>query len=57
MEYILVTDEDERWYVIPSDKSREWGKWVQSEEWNEPYWADRIFGDPTLLKFKNYRID
>lgn len=60
MEHILIQDEDCHWYVIPSDKRDAFDTWLDSEDAEAgiaPVWAEEVGGSPTLVKFKNYRIE
>ncbi len=67
-QYILTTDDDAHWYVIPADKEAEWRTWCEAaakywwdlpENQDEPVmpeWAVSIGGAPSLVKFSNYEI-
>jgi len=60
MDYILIQDNDCHWYVIPVDKKNEWFKWEESDDYELgviPDWAKEVNGSPTLVKFKEYRIE
>lgn len=57
MKHILTRDDSGHWYVIPADKSSEFNKWVESEgEEDQPEWAVRVGGSPSLVKFTTYEI-
>lgn len=54
--HILVQDNDSHWYVIPRDKQAEFDEWTELDgddeaAWDEPEWADRVGGSPTLVTF------
>lgn len=57
--YILAqTDGD--WFVIPAAREADFDAWVGSEEWtngNDPAYAKRVGGSPSLVKIFSYRID
>ncbi len=57
-EYILTSDDDGHWYVIPADKLREFGEAVSAfdDTGDIPDWADPVGGSPCRVKFKGYRI-
>ena len=62
MEYILTQDNDGHWYVIPAEKEKDFSKWVSIDgdderSWTLPDFADSVGGSPTLVKFKEYRIE
>lgn len=69
VEYILTTDEDSHWYVIPADKEHEWNRYCEKAAkywWNmpedeeppeEPMWAVSVGGAPSLVRFSHYRIE
>ena len=61
-EYMLISDDDGHWYVIPAELESEFDKWV--EDTSDPFSlqspdADfeeyRIGGSPRRIKFKHYR--
>lgn len=72
MEYVLTTDDDGHWYVIPADKQGDWWKWVEysTKFWDNqlyldnpdleapdvPDWADEVGGAPSLVTFREYTI-
>lgn len=61
-EYILVLDNNGHWYVIPDDKEEQFHDWtdIDSEDersWVVPDYAKSVGGSPSLVKFKNYRIE
>jgi len=59
-EYIIVSDDDGHNYVIPADKSKEWNRWLDSQDCQGgivPTWCESIGGSISLVKFKSYRID
>lgn len=62
MEYILIQDDDCHWYVIPEDKQEDFNYWLELPEddkncWVKPDYAERVGGSPSLVKFKEYRIE
>jgi hypothetical protein len=62
MEYILVQDSDCHWYVIPNNKNDDWCEWCEIDSdderaWTPPEYAEEIGGCPSLVKFKEYRIE
>ena len=40
----IVRDDSSHRYVIPSDRRHEWWAWVDSGDWDEPYYAIRMDG-------------
>jgi hypothetical protein len=67
-EYILTTDGDSHWFVIPANKRDEWEKYcdaaatyweglLTTEEPKQPGWADAVGGAPSLVKFTDYEIE
>ena len=59
-EYVIVSDDDGHYYVIPADKIKEWNHWLESQDYQDgiaPIWCEEIGGAINLVKFKNYRID
>jgi hypothetical protein len=62
MEYCITSDNDGHNYVIPVDKMSDWHEWcdIDSEDersWEAPEWAKSIGGCPSLVVFKDYRIE
>jgi len=62
MEYILTQDNDSHWYVIPTNQLLNWQGWLDldSEDersWNPPKYAKEVGGCPSLVKFKEWRIE
>lgn len=58
--FILVTDDDSHWYVIPHAKLARWGVWLSSEAaelGDVPDYARSVGGSPSLVKFEGYEID
>lgn len=67
--YILATDGDSHWYVIPADKVNEWNAWSDATEkyWDGcdysnkppdmPEWADEVNGSPQNVVFSEYEIE
>ena len=58
MRYMLVTDNDSHWYIIPTQHLVAWGTWTElnselPESWNPPIWARPVGGSPTLVTFEN----
>jgi hypothetical protein len=66
--YVLATDGDSHWFVIPADKRDEWSEYCDAAEkywWDipeneeppvQPDWADEVGGKPSLVTFANYEI-
>jgi hypothetical protein len=60
-DYMLVSDNDAHWYVIPASCERDWEDFREIPEddersWDVPTYAAAIGGSPSLLKFKQPRI-
>lgn len=71
--YILTTDGDAHWFVIPADKRGEWSEWCErvAQYWEEYYlhdddaesapaqpdWAVAVGGAPSRVKFIGYEIE
>lgn len=59
-EYFLDRDNEGHWYIIPSDKEKEWNKWFSSEDYNDgiiPNYVIEVGGSHTLVRFKCPRIN
>lgn len=65
--YILTTDGDSHWFVIPADKHKEWSIYCDAANtyWDgllatdppvQPSWADEVGGAPSRVKFSDYEI-
>jgi len=65
--YILTTDGDSHWFVIPVDKRDEWRIYVDKATtyWDglltteppvQPDWADEVGGAPSRVIFSDYEI-
>lgn len=59
MEYILVTDNDSHWYVIPYEREEDWNYFLELDpddeaSWDVPSWADAVGGSPSNVVFKDY---
>ena len=56
--FILVEDDHGHHYVIPADKEKEFYNVIWQRIYKGlPDWADQVGGSPTLVKFKEYKID
>jgi hypothetical protein len=58
--YVLDTDGDCHWYVIPKARLADWWKWINSPAWENgvvPDYATAVGGAPSLVVFKEYRIE
>lgn len=58
-EFILIQDNDGHWYVIPADKTDDWFKWEESQDYQDgivPEYAEEVGGCYTRVKFKDYKI-
>lgn len=61
MKYHLDTDNSGHWYIIPTDKRKDWDKFVNldennTESWNTPKWAKPINGAPQEISFDKYEF-
>lgn len=68
-EFILTTDGDGHWYVIPADKHREASAYFEAvgKFWEDleaegdeppcPEWIERIGGSPSQVRFTGYRVE
>jgi hypothetical protein len=56
--YILVTDCDCHWYIIPLDKELDWDSWckLNIDEGRYPAYVTRVGGTPSLVTFENFEI-
>ena len=59
--YLMTTDNDSHWYIIPYAKRGEWQKWLDLDQddptaWETPDFAEEIGGSPTLVTFTGYKI-
>ena len=63
MEYIVASDDDGHYYVIPAFHENEWHilieKCYKDDDYSNfpPTWAHSIDGALSLLKFKEWRIE
>lgn len=67
--YRLTTDDDSHWFVIPVEKSEEWGEYCEkvTRFWEEmpdgegppeePEWAVAVGGAPGRVQFGEYEIE
>ena len=68
-EYILITDNDGHWFVIPADKQDEWWSYLIAVDAagnpsddnppdypQEPEWVEQVGGAPLLVRFTEYKI-
>jgi len=56
-EYVIVSDDDGHYYVIPDGKRSEWCAWVESGDCAPPDWCESVGGAISLVKFQMYRIE
>jgi len=54
--FVLESDYDGHWYVVPKNKLSAFYAWLESAEVDEPYFAVRVSG-PSLVSFTNYEIE
>jgi hypothetical protein len=59
--FILTSDDSGHWYVIPANRQMEFCAWVESFEddgdgTDQPAWAERVGGAPSLVEFQEYKI-
>jgi hypothetical protein len=51
--YILTTDNDCHWYLIPTEKYDQWNTWLESEDeetcWNVPSFAKAVDGPHSII--------
>jgi hypothetical protein len=58
--YIIVTDDDAHWYVIPKAALSKWDAWLLSEEaelGDIPNFSEAVGGSPSLVLFGTYIIE
>ena len=58
--YCLVQDNDSHWYIIPANRRQDWEAHCELDpndeaSWSDPFWAERIDGDPSTVHFENPR--
>jgi hypothetical protein len=61
-EHILTQDNDGHWYIIPSDREKDFNEWLSIDpdderSWTPPEYSLEVGGSPTLVKFKAFRIE
>lgn len=58
IKYILVTDCDCHWYIIPFDKELSWDNWCKANvnDGEYPDYATEVGGNPSLVTFENFKI-
>jgi hypothetical protein len=44
-QYILDTDDDSHWFVIPADKEQEWSDWLDAMSSYERKWFQGLVGE------------
>lgn len=57
--YMITSDNDGHYYVIPVDKTEEWDEFCESPDYENvelPDYADEIGGCSTLVHFPSYEI-
>lgn len=55
--FILTSDDDGHWYVIPKAKEREFSAWVdRCGDEEPPDWCESVGGSPSLVEFEKWRI-
>jgi len=57
--YIMVTDNDSHWYVIPKSEEPTWNRWLASAGYgysDTPAYAEAVGGAPSLVSFTTYTI-
>lgn len=58
--YILVTDNDSHWYVIPKSAEHDWHRWCESSSYvddDTPFYAEAVGGAPSLVVFDSYKLE
>lgn len=55
-DYVLVSDDDGHWYVIPAGRENEFDVAIMGNSPQTPEWAEAVGGAPTRVKFQNYTI-
>jgi len=61
--FVLVTDNDSHWYVIPSARQEHWDAQASNDFTGEegpdeiPDYADQVGGSPSLVVFDSYSIE
>lgn len=68
MRFMLTSDDDGHWYIIPADERRAFDKWVRDtgRYWedpdameypgDQPEWARAVGGSVSLVTFENPEI-
>jgi hypothetical protein len=56
--FILTSDDDGHWYVIPADKQKEFDTAIENfdEVGSLPDWAKEVGGSPSRVTFTGYKI-
>lgn len=58
--FVLTTDGDSHWYVVPLDKLSDWEAWIESLDAENgeapPKWARPTCGHPSRVTFTCPRI-
>lgn len=54
--YILVTDDDGHWYVIPKSKHARWEVWLTQQLILLPDYAQSLGGSPSCVEFMEYTV-
>jgi hypothetical protein len=57
--YMLITDDDGHWYIIPSLKGNDWYTFLEDPEMPYkalPSWAKPVGGSYALVTFDEYHI-
>lgn len=60
--YVLLSDNDGHWYVVPEENMAEFSNWLEldpdnPDSWEPPGVCEQVGGAPNLVRFKNYVID
>ena len=58
MKYMLVTDNNSHWFIIPAQHRVAWDAWTELDSdlptsWDPPTWARPVGGSPSLVTFEN----
>lgn len=56
MEFIIVNDDEDNYYIIPSSMGKAFENWINSEDWDTPVWAVHI-NSPHEVVFTSYRLE
>ncbi len=56
-EYVLLSDDDDHWYVVEAKDEESFFAQVNDPLGDPESIFDRVGGAPSLVKFRQYRID